>query len=293
MGRSIGLAVLLAALRPSGAPAQAPPGTDVWIAPLARRGGALEVGLARNLTARPGYDNQPGFSPDGGAVYFTSQREGQTDIFRVAAAGGPAERVTNTPESEYSPTVMPGGRELAVVRVEADSTQRLWAFPAGGGAPRLLFPAWKPVGYFAWLDAETAYAFILGSPATLQRARVGGGAPDTVAVDIGRTILRVPGRAAMSFLQRADSVWRVVAVPAAGGPPETLAAALSGSEFFAWTPWGDLLMASGNRVARWVGGAGAWETVATFAEPGLQRITRLAVAPGGEWLALVSGEASP
>ena len=63
--------------------AQAAPGTDIWLMPLHQQGGARPgVGPAVNLTVRAGYDNQPFFSPDGKSVYYTSQRDGQTDIFR-------------------------------------------------------------------------------------------------------------------------------------------------------------------------------------------------------------------
>ena len=54
---------------------------------------------------------------------------------------GSTTRVTNTPESEYSPTVTPDGAHISVIRVEADGTQRLWRFTidgrvAGTGADR-------------------------------------------------------------------------------------------------------------------------------------------------------------
>src|SRR5260221_1309071 len=149
---------------------QAPPGTDIYVAPLRRAsGGGLSVGTPLNVTARPGYDNQPSFSPDGKLLYYTSARGGQSDIYRYDLASKATAQVTATPESEYSPTVMPDGKHLSVIRVERDSTQRLWAFILDGVAVKPILDSIKPVRYHAWRTADTVFPFFLGPPATLPR----------------------------------------------------------------------------------------------------------------------------
>ena len=72
-------------------------------------------------------------------------------------------QVTNTPESEYSPTVTPDGRHISVIRVESDGTQRLWQFTLDGREPTVLCPGIKPVGYHAWADASVLVLFVLGA----------------------------------------------------------------------------------------------------------------------------------
>src|SRR5436189_4442082 len=124
----IGLAVLVAvALQPAQPPA--PPDTEIFLTSLTLRAAPAAVTRAANITRSPGYDNQPSFTPDGAAIFFTSNRGGsQTDIFRYDIASGATSRITSTPEGEYSPTVTPDGAHISVVRVEADGTQRLWRF---------------------------------------------------------------------------------------------------------------------------------------------------------------------
>ena len=269
------------------------PGTDIYVATLERSGGALSVGAPRNLTARRGYDNQPFFTPDGRSLYFTSGRDGQTDIFRYDLPAGPAVAVTATPESEYSPTLMPDGRHLSVIRVERDSTQRLWAFALDGTAPRLILDSIQPVGYHTWLNADTVFVFVLGSPATLRRAELARGTAEVVARNIGRALWLVPGRRAVSYVQRdSGSTGWIQALDPVRGSSERLAPLPQGSEFFAWTPQGELLAAQGNQLLRWSAPSAAWERIAQFSEPGLQRISRLIVSPRGDRLALV-GEDAP
>ena len=56
----------------SRAPLRAQGETDVFVATLDTRGGAVRVGAPRNVTNRAGYDNQPSFTHDGGAIFYTS-----------------------------------------------------------------------------------------------------------------------------------------------------------------------------------------------------------------------------
>jgi hypothetical protein len=129
LGVQVPAVLALLTLTPGPTAAQAPPATDIFVLTLRRAGDSFALGRPENVTARPGYDNQPHFSPDGRRLFYTSVRDGQADIYAVDLRSRATEAFTSTPESEYSATPMPGGREIAVIRVERDSTQRLWAFP--------------------------------------------------------------------------------------------------------------------------------------------------------------------
>ena len=283
--------VLLLFAAPAAAQA---PGTEIFLVPVSRSGATLTLGSPVNLTNRPGYDNQPAFAPAGRALYFTSQRDGQTDLFRVDLRdGNPAAtvRLTESPESEYSPTVMPSGTGLSAVVVERDSTQRLWAFDLAGKPEGPLFEAIKPVGYHAWAGAETLYLFVLGSPATLQRADLRTGQASDVARDIGRTIAQVPGGQAVSFLQRDSSGGVITEIHLLSGQQSAFARLPDGAgEFYAWTPAGEVLAARGNTLYLRARGDQSWRQIAAFTLPGLQRISRIAVSPDGAFLALVGEE---
>jgi WD40 repeat protein len=270
--------------------AQAPPGTDIFLMPITSPGGGLTVGTPVNITARAGYDNQPFFSPDGRSIYYTSQRDGQTDIFRYDLASGTSSQVTRTRENEYSPTVMPDGKHFSVIR---DSTQHLWSFALDGTPVKPLLDSIRPIGYHTWLNADTVFVFVLGTPATLRRAELAGGTAAIMASDIGRALLKVPGRHAVSYAQRDSSGYQVRVIDPVTGQGEALVRLPEGNEFFMWLPDGALLSASGNRLLRWRAGDKDWSEVARFAEPGLQRITRLALSPAGDRLALVGAEPAP
>ena len=55
-----------------------------------------EGGIARRLTSGPGYTSFPRFSPDGAQVAFTSQYDGNTEVYVMPAEGGAPKRLTSS-----------------------------------------------------------------------------------------------------------------------------------------------------------------------------------------------------
>jgi tricorn protease len=53
-------------------------------------------GTARRLTSGPGYSSFPRFSPDGTQIAFTSQYDGNTEVYVMAADGGAPKRLTTS-----------------------------------------------------------------------------------------------------------------------------------------------------------------------------------------------------
>ena len=294
----VALAVTSAVAVPVPTLAQGPPGTDIHLVALTLRDSGVVVGTPVNITGRPGYDNQPSFTPDGRAVMFTSVRaDAQSDIYRYDLQTRATARVTSTPESEYSATVMPGGRRMSVIRVEADSTQRLWSFLLDGTDPRVVLTDIKPVGYHAWANDTILALFVLGSPATLQVANARSGAARSQLGGIGRSIHRIPGSETISFVHKqSDSVWVIRKLDPASDSVVTLVQTLPRAEDYAWTPDGSILMAQANRLFRWkafpgsTGAATEWKEIAAFSDPAMQRLSRLAISPRGDWIAIVAGE---
>jgi WD40 repeat protein len=277
--------------------AQGRPSTDVWVVPIREGGTTLTVGEPRNLTHRTGYDNQPSFTRAGDALLYTAAGDdGQTDIWRVNVRGGAPVRVTNTPESEYSPLVTPDGKSFSVIRVERDSTQRLWKFPLDGiGDPELVLRDVKPVGYHVWASEHQLVLQVLGgavdTPAmdanTLQLADERTGKSAIVGRRVGRALVKVPGRDVVTFLQLVrDSASWIAELDARTGVTRRLMPVPDGADYHAWTPGGLLVAAAGSKLYLW--NNGAWGVAADLGRWGVKGITRLAVSPKGDWLAFVA-----
>jgi dipeptidyl aminopeptidase/acylaminoacyl peptidase len=272
--------------------AQAPPDVDIFLVDLAQRDGRLVAIGARNLTNRIGYDNQPSWSPDGRAIFFTSVGDdAQADIYRMDREGRALVRVTMTsPESEYSATVVPGGGALSVIRVERDSTQRLWRVPLEGAGDRVILERIKPVGYHAWANESTLALFVLGSPNTLQLASTVTGRADTIITSIGRS-LHAPRDGKVSFVHKVSGEeWWLMLLDTRTRAMQRLVQMPRRVEDYAWLPDGRVILGEGSVLKVFdPRTGGGWESVGDLAPFGLGDITRLAVSPSGDAIAVVAG----
>ncbi len=269
-------------------PSPAPPASDIFIIDL-KGEGKLKLGQPVKITNWVGYNNQPSFLPDGQSILYTSIRDKQADIYRYEIHGGATTQITNTPESEFSPTVMPDGKSISVVRVEADGTQRLWKFPLTGGAPSLILENIKPVGYHLWVDDHTLALFILGKPNTLQLADLRSGKAEVIADNPGRILRRVPHEDKFSFVHKAsDQEWLIKTFDLKIRNIATFIKTFPSVEDYAWTPAGVLLMANGSKLFARKKSDWAWVEIADFSNAGLKNMTRIAVSPKGDRIAVVA-----
>ena len=283
-------AAFIVSLLQAAPPAPPPtPSTDIYLLEMPGGLESLKTARPRAIATEKGYDNQPFFTPDGRAILFTANRSGkQIDIYEHTL-GGTTRQLIATPEGEYSPTITPDGG-ISVIRVEADGTQRLWRFERNGSNPRVLLENVKPVGYHAWIDGERLALFVLGQPATLRLARPGPGEAETVASDIGRSIHRIPGKRAVSFVQReGEGKFVVKELNVDNKQISVLTATVEGSSDrdTAWTPDGTLLMSARTKLFAWSPKTSGWREVYDVAPHKLGNVSRMAVSPDGKAIAIV------
>jgi len=276
---------------PSPTPNAAPPASDIFIVDVRKENGELKLGQPKKITDLPVYNNQP-FFLDGHTILYTSFRDKQTDIYRYDVRTGKTTQVTNTPESEYSPTLMPDGKNISVVRVEADGTQRLWKFPLAGGAPSLILESVKPVGYHHWIDDHTLALFILGGtgkPNFLEIFDLSTGKSEFVTENPGRVIRKIPNQKNFSFVHKvAKDHWEIKSYDFRVHTTASLIATLPGVEDYTWLPDGKLLMAKDSKIFAVAPlTAARWTEVANYLIGGVTKITRIAVSPSGDRIAIV------
>ena len=198
------------------------------------------------------------------------------------------------PESEYSATPMPGRNAISVIRVERDSTQRLWSVPLDGSPGAVILERIKPVGYHTWASDTLLALFVLGSPNTLQLASTATGRGDTIVTSIGRS-LHTTRDGQVSFVHKVgnDEWWLDLLDPVTRQQRRVVRMPRR-VEDYAWTPDGLVLAGEGSVLKSYDPRRGGdWEVVADLAPYGLAGITRLAVSPRGDAVAVVAQPAGP
>ncbi len=72
----------------------------------------------KRLTTHRSIDTAGSWSPDGRYIYFTSDRAGGPQIYRIRASGGTPERVTFEGSYNARPRLSPDGDKLAVLTLD-------------------------------------------------------------------------------------------------------------------------------------------------------------------------------
>jgi TolB protein len=111
------------------APAWSPDGRTIAVVLSVEGGSQIYLissdgsGPRRRISNSSSIDTEPRFSTDGKWLYFTSDRGGSPQIYRMAASGGEAQRVTFRGSYNVSPRPSPDGRVLAYVTRDAGKFQ--------------------------------------------------------------------------------------------------------------------------------------------------------------------------
>ncbi|MDE2051391.1 MAG: PD40 domain-containing protein, partial [Gammaproteobacteria bacterium] len=78
------------------------------------------------LTDSPSINTEATWSPDGRFIYFTSDRAGEPQIYRIGATpGSPTQRITFTDEYNAGPHLSPDGKLLAMVTRDDGGNYRI------------------------------------------------------------------------------------------------------------------------------------------------------------------------
>jgi hypothetical protein len=249
----------------------------------------ISVSNPVNITSRKGYDNQP-FFINNHQLLYTAGIGSQTDIMRYDVKSHKANQLTNTPESEYSPTLTLDGKYFSTVRVEKDSTQRLWKSPLHGGKPTLVTPNVDSIGYHCWIDANTLALFILTKPFSLQIVNIRTGMVRKVAGNIGRCTARIPGENAISLVVMETATTGVIKkLNLKDFSITTITKTYGESEDYAWTPSGTLITGHNGILYKFNPKTDKdWKMVTDLNNTPIKNFGRIAISPDGKRIVLVS-----
>lgn len=273
--------------------------SEVWVGSLDMSAGRFAISNLVNLSKHPGYDNQPAFFPDGRVVYTSQIAVLDETGHAVQAVVHDFAAGSSTPVTGalgFSPTPAADG-SLMMLR-DGHVVLR----DAAGKETALTET--KDAGYFVRFDDRTWVLFMNDKQRRIVIYDASTKALDTMAMGATTAPIRIPGKRAVTFVA-------VEPFPAPEGeaaktaPPRTLHLrqldvddrrittlatvpfATSGNHV--WTSRGTLLMASGHTIYEWnPAHPEDWRKVAEIDNPDLQGLTRIALSPRGDRIALVS-----
>lgn len=266
-------------------------GSEIFLFDVKSKKGVITLSNAQNITQHKGYDNQPSFHRTEPVVYYSSfNDDGRSDIKIYNFKTKKTSAVTQTQEREYSPTLTPDGKFVSCIIQRDNNAQDLGMYPITGGAPAILINH-LVVGYHAWIDADRLLLFVLGQPLTLRMHNLKTEEDKTLAENIGRSVHKIPGKNAMSFIQKSDAGWSIMQLDNASLAITKLIETLPQREDLCWTPDGKILMSDGAKLFyNDPFGDKQWTEISFPQEFSAKGITRLAMNAKGDKLAVVVAE---
>ena len=268
----------------------AQPNTEVYLMDINQSDNSLWISSFKNVSNNNGYDNQPSFDGND-RLYYAGTRNGQTDIvqyditkhlkkwFNVLTSG-----------SEYSPKLIPETYMVAAVRLDTSGLQRLYLYQNASGTSSLFVDL--AVAYFNFYDNQTVLASVLSSgQLDLVLSDLRKNSHDTIALNVGRSIHKVPGKEAMSYAVVNDEKnYEIFEIDMDGKYEGHFVCELPiGVQDFTHINETQFLIGSGDKLYLYdLFGSGDWMEVADLSAYRIKDITRLAISPDGTKLALVA-----
>jgi len=267
-------------------------GSEILLFDLKIKKNKITLSNPKNITNHPGYDNQPGFNRNEPMLYYSSfNDDGRSDIKAYNYETNTTTSFTQTSEREYSPTHTPDGEYLSCIIQRDNGAQDLGKYPLAGGDAYTIINN-LTVGYHVWADNSHLAMFILGEPNTLHFIRLPTKEDTVLAQNIGRSLHKIPGERALSFIQKNSTNSEIKRLDTETMLITTLAPTLPGREDICWTLDGKIISSDGTKLFVFdPKKENSWKEIQLPAGAQLLKgVTRLAVNAKGDKLAVVVAE---
>lgn len=265
--------------------------TEVYLLDVKTVNGKTELINPRNISNNEGYDNQPSFY-DGNTLLFSSTRNGQTDVARYDIIQDSVSYISDTPQgSEYSPLKIPGKNAISAIRLDTTGLQRLYEYSVWDGSYNELLEDIK-VAYHVWYNKDILVASVLAEEGMdLVVSNLKDGTNDTVQQNVGRSLHRIPGENAISFISKENEVWEIWSLDPVSGKIRKIAPMYDNSDDMCWLANGTIIAAD-DKILMQINPKNdkEWKRFLRLERKEISNISRIAVSDNGKYLALVFEE---
>jgi hypothetical protein len=225
--------------------------TEIFLFDMKIVNGKVHLSNGVNISNHKGYDNQPFFHPLQPIIYYSSfDDSSRSDIKLYNYITRQTADLTVTREREYSPTLTPDGKYISCILQRDNGEQDLVKYPIGGGKPEVLINHLK-IGYHAWTGENKLFLYVLDDSIhnSLHYYYLDKNADTVIAENIGRSLHKIPGQNAMSFVQKLTGKEYVIKkFDMNTGIISTIIPALAGQDQLCWLQNGIIIMSDGNKL---------------------------------------------
>ena len=255
----------------------------------------IEISNVKKISNNKGYNNQPIFVSND-KILFTSERNFQNDIVQYDSSKKSLKYLTNTLTSEYSP-IRYKKNKITAVSLDKKGEQYLRIYDIKDNTFKIPFTD-KIVGYYTYskqIKNLIISSVLENNELVLYTSNLKTKEHTYVDNNTGRSIHNIPkykfGQEKISYISKKDSIWNINYVDLSNYKTKTITTTLNNNEDICWFKDGSILTSHKNNLYIFNSKLSKnWKLLCSLEEYGITNISRMAINPDNDKLALVNSK---
>ncbi|RZO97098.1 MAG: hypothetical protein EVA45_05955 [Flavobacteriales bacterium] len=255
----------------------------------------IEIFNVKKISNNKGYNNQPIFVSND-KILFTSERNLQNDIVQYDSSENSLKYLTNTLTSEYSP-IRYKKNKITAVSLDKKGEQYLRIYDIKDNTFKIPFTD-KIVGYYNYskqIKNLIISSVLENNELVLYTSNLKTKEHTYVDNNTGRSIHNIPkykfGQEKISYISKKDSIWNINYVDLSNYKTKTITTTLNNNEDICWFKDGSILTSHKNNLYIFNSKLSKnWKLLCSLEEYGITNISRIAINPDNDKLALVNSK---
>lgn len=255
----------------------------------------IEISNVKKISNNKGYNNQPIFVSND-KILFTSERNLQNDIVQYDSSENSLKYLTNTLTSEYSP-IRYKKNKVTAVSLDEKGEQYLRIYNIKDNTFKIPFTD-KIVGYYNYskkIRNLIISSVLENNQLVLYTSNLKTKEHTYIDNNTGRSIHNIPknkfGEEKISYISKKDSIWNINYVDLSSYNTKTITTTLNNNEDICWFKDGSILTSHKNNLYIFNSKlSNDWILLCSLEEYGITNISRIAINPDNDKLALVNSK---
>ena len=255
----------------------------------------IEISNVKKISNNKGYNNQPIFVSND-KILFTSERNLQNDIVQYDSSENSLKYLTNTLTSEYSP-IRYKKNKVTAVSLDKKGEQYLRIYNVKDNTFKIPFTD-KIVGYYNYskkIKNQIISSVLENNELVLYTSNLKTKEHTYIDNNTGRSIHNIPknkfGEEKISYISKKDSIWNINYVDLSSNKTKTITTTLNNNEDICWFKDGSILTSNKNNLYIFNSKLSKdWKLLCSLEEYGITNISRIAINPNNDKLALVNSK---
>ena len=269
--------------------------TEIFLLDIKFKLDKIEIYNVKKISNNKGYNNQPIFVSND-KILFTSERNLQNDIVQYDSSENSLKYLTNTLTSEYSP-IRYKKNKVTAVSLDKKGEQYLRIYNIKDNTFKIPFTD-KIVGYYNYskkIKNQIISSVLENNELVLYTSNLKTKEHTYIDNNTGRSIHNIPknkfGEEKISYISKKDSIWNINYADLSSYKTKTITTTLNNNEDICWFKDGSILTSNKNNLYIFNSKLSKdWKLLCSLEEYGITNISRIAINPNNDKLALVNSK---